>query len=171
MQPVAKAYDAVFTALAMIAGVIVAAIFIAIVVDVLMRTAGLQPPPWTITYVEYGLLYFTMCCAPYLVRHKGHVVIESLVSVLPRSLRKFFEIVTYVACLGGALIFTYQSVLLLSETWVSGRIDVRGVDIPMWILYVPMPPCFLIIAIEFVRYLVTRDTIYSYDLTDAKDSI
>ncbi|MDA1323731.1 MAG: TRAP transporter small permease [Proteobacteria bacterium] len=171
MQLIAKTYGAAISALAAIAGVIVAAIFIVIVVDVLMRTAGLQPPSWTITYVEYGLLYFTMCSAPYLVRHKGHVVIESLVSVMPRGVQRFFEVVTYIACIGGTLIFTYQSILLLSETWISGRIDVRGVDIQMWILYFPMPLCFLIIAIEFARYLVGPDTIYSYDLTDAKDSI
>lgn len=171
MQSLARVYDGAISGLAVIASLIVAAIFYVIVQDVLMRTAGFQPPPWTITYVEYGLLYFTVCCAPYLVRHKGHVVIESLVSVMPRGLQRLFEILTYVACIIAALIFAYESFVLLSDAWTSDRIDVRGVDIQLWILFVPMPPCFLLIAMEFTRYLFGNDTIYSYDLTDAKDSI
>lgn len=171
MQGVIKAYNGLFTVLAACAGVIVAAIFLSIVVDVLMRIGGLQPPAWTITYVEYALLYFTMCCAPYLVRNKGHVLIESLVSVLPAGLRRVMEKITYFLCIVGALLFTHQSIVLLTDAWASNRLDVRGVDIPMWILFVPMPVCFGIIAIEFARYLFTSDTIYTYDLTDAKDSI
>ena len=171
MRSVSRIYDGVFTVLAACAGVTIVAIFLSIVADVLMRIVGLQPPPWTITYVEYALLYFTMFCAPYLVRHKGHVVIESLVSVLPRPVRRVMAKITYLLCFAGAVIFTWQSVLLLSEAWASQRIDVRGVDIQMWILFVPMPVSFGLIATEFLRYLFTRDTIYSYDLSSAKDSI
>ncbi len=171
MQGVIKAYNGVIAGLAAIAGVIVVAIFLSIVVDVLMRIAGLQPPAWTITYVEYGLLYFTMCCAPYLVRNKGHVLIESLVSILPEMMRRVMAKTTYTLCILGSGLFTHQSVLLLTDAWASNRLDVRGVDMPMWLLFVPMPICFGIIAIEFIRYLVGPDTIYSYDLTDAKDSI
>lgn len=171
MRSLARIYDGVISALAVLAGIIVVAIFVAIVEDVLIRTAGLQPPPWTITYVEYALLYFTVLCAPYLVRHKGHVIIESLVSVMPRGLQRLFELLTYVACITATLIFAYESAVLLTDAWVTNRIDVRGVDIQLWILFVPMPPCFLLIACEFARYLFGYDTIYSYDLTDAKDSI
>lgn len=152
-------------------GLIVAAIFISIVVDVLMRISGLQPPPWTITYVEYGLLYFTMFCAPYLVRHKGHVLIEAFVSTLPMPVRRVLEKIVYFLCFGGAVVFSYESFLLLSETWASQRIDVRGVDIPFWILYLPMPISYALVAIEFARYLRGVDTLYSYDLTEVKDSM
>lgn len=171
MRSVFGFYDGVFRALAVCAGITVVAIFVTIVVDVLMRMSGLQPPPWTITYVEYGLLYFTMFSAPYLVRHKGHVIIESLVSAFPRPLRRTLEKIAYVLCFASAAIFTYQAVLLLSESLASQRIDVRGVDIPLWLSFLPMPFSFALIAIEFLRYLFGPDTLYSYDLTEAKDSI
>ena len=171
MRSIVRIYDAVFAVLAACAGITVVAIFLSIVTDVLMRIVGLQPPPWTITYVEYALLYFNMVCAPYLVRHKGHVVIESVLTVLPGPVRRVMAKVTYCLCFAGAVIFTWQSVLLLSEAWASQRLDVRGVDIPMWILFVPMPVSFGLIAAEFLRYLFTRDSIYSYDLSSAKDSI
>lgn len=171
MRAVFRLYDGLFTALAVCAGITVVAIFVAIVSDVLIRMTGLQPPPWTITYVEYALLYFTMFCAPYLVRHKGHVIIESLVSVLPRSVCGVLEKLAYILCFAGAAVFAYQAFLLLSESMISQRIDVRGVDIPLWILFLPMPLSFTLIATEFLRYLFGPDTIYTYDLTEAKDSI
>lgn len=171
LRAIVSAYNAVIVGLAVAGSLIVAAIFISIVVDVLMRTAGLQPPPWTLTYVEYALLYFTMCCAPYLVRHKGHVLIEALVSILPFSVRRPLEKIVYISCIFGSLIFAYESYLLLAETWVSQRIDVRGVDIPLWILYLPMPAAYTLVAIEFARYLRGVDTLYSYDLSEAKDSM
>jgi len=171
LRSVVRIYDGVFKLLAVCAGITIVAIFLSIVTDVLMRVCGLQPPPWTITYVEYALLYFTMFCAPYLVRHKGHVVIESLVSVLPGPVRRTMAKITYFLCFLGALTFAYQSVLLLSEAWASQRIDVRGVDIQMWTLFFPMPVSFGLIASEFLRYLISQDTIYTYDLTNAKDSI
>ena len=157
--------------LAGLGGFIIAAIFVSIVVDVLMRTAGFQPPSWTITYVEYALLYFTMCCAPYLVRHKGHVLIEALLTVLPNVVRRVLEKLVYILCVFGSLAFAYESLVLLVETLASQRIDVRGVDIPLWVLYLPMLICYGFVAIEFARYLRGVDTLYTYDLTEAKDSI
>jgi TRAP-type C4-dicarboxylate transport system permease small subunit len=99
------------------------------------------------------------------------VVIESLVSVLPGPVRRAMAKITYLVCFAGAIVFAWQSILLLSEAWASQRLDVRGVDIPMWILFFPMPLSFGLIATEFLRYLFGPDTIYTYDLTNAKDSI
>ena len=82
-----KTLEQVATALAYFACVIVTCIFVMIVIDVSMRTLGFTPPGFTLSVVEYALLYFAMCCAPYLVRHKGHVTIEALVSVLPPDVR------------------------------------------------------------------------------------
>lgn len=171
LRAIVNAYNAAITGLAVFAGIIIAAIFFSIVTDVLMRTVGLQPPPWTITYVEYALLYFAMCCAPYLVRVKGHVLIEAFVTILPVPVRRVLEKVVYALCILGAAVFAFESLLLLKETWISQRIDVRGVDIPMWILYVPMPISYGAVAIEFARYLFGNDTLYTYDLTEVKDSM
>ena len=171
MQPLVRAYDAAVMGLAGIGGLIIAAIFISIVIDVLVRTAGLQPPAFTLTYVEYGLLYFSMCCAPYLVRVRGHVFIESFVSILPLRIRHRLAKVVYFACCASALLFAYESVILFWEAWDTDRIDVRGVDIPMYLLFLPMPFGYLFVAIEFLRYLRGPDSMYSYDLSEVKDSM
>ncbi len=165
------ALEQVTTALAYFACAIVACVFVMIVTDVSMRSMGISPPPFTLSVVEYSLLYFAMCCAPYLVRHKGHVTIEALVSVLPVVIRVILAKIVYFACVCVALLFAYYSLELFLEAWESQEPDVRGIDMPYWTLFLPMPLCFLLVALEFVRYLIGIDSYYSYDLGEVKDSV
>ena len=54
--------------MAVLAGVVVFLIFAMIVIDVLMRITGFKPWTYISSTVEYGLLWFTMLAAPWLVR-------------------------------------------------------------------------------------------------------
>jgi C4-dicarboxylate transporter DctQ subunit len=166
-----RAIEQVTTALAYFACVIVTCIFVNIVIDVSMRTLGFTPPSFTLSVVEYALLYFAMCSAPYLVRHKGHVTIEALVTVLPPAVRRTLAKLVYITCICVALLFAYYSLELFLEAWESQEPDVRGIDMPYWTLFLPMPICFFLVAVEFVRYLIGIDSYYSYDLSEVKDSV
>jgi C4-dicarboxylate transporter, DctQ subunit len=161
----------VVTALAWLAGAVVVAMFSLIVVDVSIRTLGYHPPHFTLAVVEYGLLYFAMFSAPYLTRHRGHVVIEAVVTFLPRMLRTVLAHFVYFVCICVALLFAWYSLQLLTEAWVSGDVDVRGVDMPYWILYLPMALCFFLVALEFLRYLIGPYSYYTYDLTEVRDDV
>ena len=145
--------------------------FVMIVANVTIRELGFTPPSFTLPVVEYGLLYFAMCSAPYLVRHRGHVTIEALVSVMPSSLRRILAKLVYAGCLCVALLFAYYSLELLLEAWESQQPDVRGVDMPYWTLFLPMPLCFLLVGLELLRYLIGPASYYSYDLGEVRDSV
>ena len=45
-------------------------------------------------------------------------------------------------------------------------IDVRSIDMPQWILFGPMPVCFFFLTIEFIRYLIGIDDMYSQSLAE-----
>ena len=51
------------------------------------RNIGLQPPESTLALTEYALLYVTMAAAPWLVRNRGHVVVEVGYQRIPPALR------------------------------------------------------------------------------------
>lgn len=153
-------HSTLLLALAVAAGIVLIAILGLIVVDVLVRTAGSSPPSFTITYVEYLLLYFTMFATPYLVHVKKHVVIESFVGLLPARISRVVEKIVCTACFTASLIVFAVAVELLSEAWMSGELDTRGIDIPLWILYLPMPPCFFLLCIEFLRFMFGADTMF-----------
>ena len=50
--------------------------FLAIVIDVLLRNLGLQSSAHLFTFTEYALLMTPCFGAPWLVREKGHVFVE-----------------------------------------------------------------------------------------------
>jgi TRAP-type C4-dicarboxylate transport system permease small subunit len=170
MKTIRSAYDRVVMALAWLAGAIIAATFVLIVVDVTIRSLGYAPPAFTLATIEFGLLYIAMLTAPYLVRLKTHVYIDALTSHLPDGLKRVVERIVYVICIATALTFAYFATILLAEAIQTGNYEERGIDIPLWLLYLPLPICLVSVAIEFARYLFGSDSFYG-DRTKAKDSV
>ena len=82
MRILARAYDAVIAGLAALGGFVLTAIFLAIVYDVTVRTAGIPSPLWTVTLAEYGLLHSTLYATPWVLRRKSHVFITIFVGYL-----------------------------------------------------------------------------------------
>lgn len=158
-------------ALAWTACAIIPYIFTSIVVDVTIRTLGMSPPLFTSSIVEYALLYVAMLSAPFLVREKGHVAIEALLSVMPPVLQRFLAFVVYLTCTASSLLFSYFSFWLMFYAWQDGILDIRGIDLPMWTQYLPMFVGFLFVGLEFLMYLVGVRHYYSYDLGEVKDGV
>ncbi len=170
MKKISAGYNAVLNALYVLAGVVIFSVFVLIVADVFMRVVGI--PPWTYisALVEYGLLWFTMLAAPWLARHKGHVFIDAITLLLPPPIQRFVAKIVYAVCICTTLVFSLFSFDMLIEAIEMGQIDTRGEDMPQWTLLLPMPFCFLMVSIEFGRYLIGIDDMYG-DRTDAKDSV
>jgi C4-dicarboxylate transporter, DctQ subunit len=170
LKAVASAYNFLVNALAVCAGAMIALAFVLIVVDVGIRAAGLQPPAFTSAAVEYILLYFTLFAAPFLTRRKGHVCVDALVSHLRGRVRWLVEKFVYAVCIATCLTFAYIGYGLTLDAIRSGGFEERSIDVPLWINYAPMAPAFLLVAVEFARYLVGIDTMY-IDRTDLQDSV
>jgi TRAP-type C4-dicarboxylate transport system permease small subunit len=164
-----SAYNFLIVALAVLAGGTIGLAFVMVVADVSMRSIGLQPPAHTVAVVEYILLYFTLFSAPYLVRTKGHVYIDVVTMRLPAPARRLVEKFAYLICILGSLTFAYISWNLLIDAFHSHSFDERSIDIPTWLLYLPMPLSFFLVATEFVRYLLGFDTYYA--LRDKPDTL
>lgn len=158
-------------ALAWVGCAIVAALFLLIVLDVSLRTVGVKPFAFTLAVVEYGLLYFAMCAAPYLVRTRGHVVIEAIVAQLPRVAQIVLAKLVYLTCFGLCAIMVWYSSGLFVEAAVRGVLDVRGINLPYWLLYLPLPIGFALTGLEFLRYLAGLASYYTYDLGEVKDNM
>ena len=161
-----KAYNYLLKGMAVCAGIVISVATILIFIDVLMRIAYMDPLLFILTTVEYSLLYFTMLAAPYLVRIKGHVFIDAVTQFFPPRIKKVVAKIVYLACIIGSLVFCYHLVGLFFEAFESGEIDMRSFEIPMWILFAPMPACYIMCAIEFGRYLIGIDDMYDQNITE-----
>jgi len=165
-----KGYNYLLNGLAVGSGIAIFCAFLMIVLDVTLRILGFAPPTITIAVVEYILLYFTILAAPWLVRQKGHVFIDAVTQFLPPLVKKLLAKAVYVVCICSALIFCWHSLGLLIETYTEGMLDVRGIDMPQWLLFAPMPLCFLLVAVEFGRFLIGIDDMYG-DRTEVRESM
>jgi TRAP-type C4-dicarboxylate transport system permease small subunit len=170
LKAIVSAYNFLILALAVIAGAALGLAFVLIVVDVSLRATGFVPPAFTSAVVEYVLLYFTLFCAPFLLRKKGHVYVDALTSRLPKGARRAVEKIAYTICIVTSLIFAYVGFRLFFEALASGAIEERSIDVAAWISYLPVGPTFVILAIEFARYLAGVDVMY-VERTQAKDSL
>ncbi|MBF0280704.1 MAG: TRAP transporter small permease subunit [SAR324 cluster bacterium] len=170
LETIVRIYDTFVNGLAAFAGLLVGAASLLIVIDVTIRSMGYPPPAYTIAVVEYGLLYITMLSAPYLVRERGHVYIDAIVSRLPDFLEIALVKIAYTIAIASSLTFTVLSAQLFQEALESGYYDEQGVDMPYWSLYMPIPFGLGMVAIEFARYLFSTRLMHREN-TDVEGSL
>ncbi len=166
MKPLIRGYNYILNGMAVLAGALIFMSFVMIIVDVTMRIVGFIPPAFTISVVEYILLWFTMLAAPWLVRIKGHVFIDAVTQFMPVAVKKIIAKIVYAICTVAASIYCVHAAGLVLTAWRENMIDVRSVDMPLWTLDFPMPICLLFVAIEFARYLVGIDDMYSQSIDE-----
>ena len=161
MSAVSAAYSRLIHGLAVLGAAILACVLAGIVVDVSLRTAGFQPLQWYSALTEYSLLFATMLGGPWLVRIKGHVVVESLQLAMPPALRRASGKFAYALCIVLSLLFVWYGGEKAIDAWVSDELDIRSIDMPRWVLYASFPLGFGLMAVEFMRYLLGFDSYYS----------
>jgi C4-dicarboxylate transporter DctQ subunit len=155
-----RAYDRLIYGLASLAGGMIAGVCLLIVYDVITRNLGLQPPRSTVALTEYALLYFTMAAAPYLVRVKGHIVVEVIYQRLGGKVQKHLDKAILIFCAVVSTVIGTIALNLLLESLGTGEIEIRSLDMPRWLLFVPLVVGFFLMALEFIRLLVNRDSIF-----------
>jgi TRAP-type C4-dicarboxylate transport system permease small subunit len=158
---VARAYAWFLRALATVAGGILAVMLVAIISDVLIRDFGGRPPEWTVPLVEFGLLYITMMTAPWLVRTKGHILVEALTAQLPPGAQRVLYKGVYFVCLVTCVLFAWYAGDLMLGAWQRNEMDERALSVPSAFIYLPAVVGFPLMAIEFARYLFGTDTMHS----------
>lgn len=151
-------YDGLIIGLASLAAASLVFVTGSIIVDVVLRNLGLAPMRWTSAVVEYVLLFVTMAGAPWLVRTNGHVAITSFVGLLPRSARHAIGLAGVLLSIVVLALLTWRSAMLAVETFLSGVVDVRSINIPSWIPYTMLAVGFFLMALEFVRLLLRGET-------------
>ena len=157
---VARVHSALIMLCAFVAGGLLLLVFAAIVVDVMLRALSFPPWYWTTPFSEYAMLYATMLASPWVVRRKGHVAVESLVSALTPNARRLLESLIYLLCLAASLLLVYYSWQVLSSAWAGGERDIRATELQRWLLFAVMPPGFLLIAAEFVRLMLRGESYF-----------
>ena len=80
---------------------------------------------------------------------------------LPPVVKRAVAKLVYLICIISSTIYFIHTGGLFVSALQSGIIDVRSVDMPQWVLYAPMPVCFFFVVMEFGRFLIGIDDMYS----------
>lgn len=162
MDRVFDASGRIAQALAVLTKLLLAAIVLLVAADVAARNLA-RPIPWGVSVTEYLLVYVAFLPMPALVRGKGHVCADFIRSSLPPVWRPPIERAVYALCLVICAYLGWIAFTGTAASLVSGAYDVRSFDMPRWLIYAPMALGLWLSALEFLRYLLGRDSIYALD--------
>jgi TRAP-type C4-dicarboxylate transport system permease small subunit len=160
VKHLARGYDALLNGMALAAGVLMVAMMAMIVADVVLRNLGYQSSAHFFTFTEYFLLLIPLLGAPWLVREKGHIYIELLVGALPPRPRQALMWVIVIVSLAVCAVLAWYGGAITVQNFVQNEKDVRSFDMPRWMLMLSMPLAFGMMALEFLRLLLRRESPY-----------
>lgn len=170
MRALVRVYDLLLYGFAWIAGLLLVAMMLTIVVDVVLRNLGYQSSAHLFTFTEYALLLIPCLGAPWLVRERGHVFVEILLVHLPRTTRAAVTQGIGVLCIVICLVIAWYGFEVVWNNFRLADKDVRSFDAPRWALVMWIPVGFLMMAVEFGRFIARHENFLGYMTGPAGDT-
>ena len=147
----ARGYALLLHAMAMAAAVLLGLTAAGITFDVVARNLGLGNVPWILEVSEYILPLATFLVAPWLLNRNQHVRLDVLLR-RARWLEPLGDGIGLAVC----LVLVLYGVRTILNSAQQGAMVLKSVVFPEWWLYVPVPICFALLTIEFVRRMAFR---------------
>ena len=130
-----------------------------VTLDVLARNLGAGTFPWVVEVSEYSLPFATYLAAPWLLYRNEHVRLDLLLTSLrpgaARAVDRGADLVGLIIC----LVFLWFGVYVIADSANHGSMVDKTLSFPEWWLYVPVPFCFALLAVEFVRRMFIANAI------------
>jgi TRAP-type transport system small permease protein len=152
----ARAYGAVLDTGAVVAALVLAIVALLVTADVLARNVGLGTLPWIIEVSEYSLPLATFLVAPWLLHRNEHVRLDVLLTSLPPAAGRALDRLADAIGLAVSAVFVVYGTRTMASSAQQGSLVIKALVFPEWWLYSPVPLCFALLAVEFVRRLLTR---------------
>jgi TRAP-type C4-dicarboxylate transport system permease small subunit len=140
-----------------IAASLLVAMMVVITLDVVLRNLGYQSSAHFFTFTEYALLIVPCMGAPWLAREKGHIHVEILLMSLPERTRARMTMLVGAICVGVCLVIAWFGFQVALSDFLLDEKDVRSMDMPRWLIVGWIPVSFLMMAVEFARFLWRRE--------------
>ena len=157
LAPISRGYDALVYGMALVAAFLMAAMMVTITLDVVLRNLGYQSSAHFFTFTEYALLIVPCMGAPWLAREKGHIYVEILLMSLPERTRARMTMLVGVICVAVCLVVAWFGFQVALNDFLQDEKDVRSMDMPRWLIVGWIPVSFLMMAIEFARFVWRRE--------------
>jgi len=154
LNKIVKFYDCILDFTAFLSGALLMAVTIFVSWAVVMRYLNFNPPIWVIQYTEYALMWITFLGAAWLLRDKGHIRIDTLVSRINPEIARWLEVFNDMVGLVVAIVIFWIGSTNTFDLYSRGIKDVKAVTLPMYGLFAIIPFGGLLLLIQFLRDLV-----------------
>ena len=145
MRAFTKVLDRIVWVLAGVAAVVLLLLLLAVCFATFSRYLANKPFAWLIDLSTYALVWVAFLAAPWLMRQRGHVVIDLFMTRTKPRTQARWSAGAHFAMTLVALLITYVSGLLTVDYLVNGRIMQDILETPQWILLLPIPVgCFFL---------------------------
>jgi TRAP-type transport system small permease protein len=156
MSSVARAHRWLLDVCAVAAALALGLVALLVAGDVIARNVGLGTLPWIIEVSEYSLPLATFLVAPYLLRRNEHVRLDAVLTAVPAPLARLLDRVADVIGLAVSIVFVVYGAKAVASSAQQGSLVIKAIVFPEWWLYAPVPACFALLAIEFIRRIAGR---------------
>lgn len=156
MSAIARAHGRLLHGCAVVAALLLGATAALVTGDVVARNVGLGTLPWILEVSEYVLPLATFLIAPWLLNRSQHVRLDVLITVLPERVGRALDRLADAVGLAVCAVFVVYGIEAVASSARQGGLVIKSVVFPEWWLYAPVPLCFALLAVEFVRRLAGR---------------
>ncbi|MGH8721567.1 MAG: TRAP transporter small permease [Burkholderiales bacterium] len=149
-----SALDLLIDALALVAGALLCALVLLILVDVAARYLRWFSLAWGLEASEYMLYAITFLGAPWVLREQGHIAIDLVVERLPARARGIARRAADVMGASVCALLLYFACRVAWRSYAAGTLVHKSFVFPEWLVFAGMPPVFLILLALYARQLL-----------------
>lgn len=150
MERLSQLYGQLLEGMLLLACALLFGMTVLIGLDVLLRNVGLGGIPPSNELSEYGLYLTTILAAPGLLRKGMHIRVDIVLRLLPPKVAWLLEWVGDIVGIICCVYFVWYGTGVTLASYRAGSVSIKTLVLPEWWIFVPMPVCFLMVAIEFI---------------------
>jgi C4-dicarboxylate transporter DctQ subunit len=153
-HPVARAFDLVLDAAAVLAAALLVAMTLIITWSVISRRWLGDPWSWNLEFSEYALLAVSFLGAAWTLRRGAHVQVDLLVNVLPPRLQHALYRLNQLLGLVVCATLAWYSAQGTADTLREGQMLIKALTVPKWATMLVIPVGLVLLALQFARNLL-----------------
>ena len=150
--PLSSVLDWVENILAVLAGAMIVFAMLTVTTDVVLRIFRLSLW-WSFEVTEFILVYVPLLTLPWLVRRRGHIVIDIVTSRVPPRVARAMDQLSSALAAAVSLFVAYWGAIATYTAYARGIVNAGMVEYPRWALLIAIPVGFGLAAIEFGRVM------------------
>lgn len=153
VELVSKFFDGTLMVLSFISGLLLVFITFSIGYAILSRLLNLPSLIWVVQFNEYALLWITFLGTAWVLKNDQHTSIDILTRFFGGKTMAVFKCLHGILGIGLCTALTWYGTLTVIDQFQRNTVDVKAIDIPMYLILSVIPTGFFLLLLQFLSNL------------------